>query len=588
MYNLIRFFQKSLAAKLVLVAGIVIVLLYAGNMLLQLRSAKSASESAIAQYGINLAKSYAGQMNVQPYAEFLKNPGENDNYWAIREELNRYRKQIGALYVYVVKINEKREPLMMIDGQPKDSDSASPINEVTDIPAAAIDQLLKGEAAHSPLIQNPEYGTYISAYAPVKDAQGKMIGVLGIDTEATVIDRISGDILRSNVLYYAGLAVLTLLALFLIAWFIAVALRPLRHLVLATENIAAGKLAEANEILSMHAVRSLDEIGSAYQSTKKMSDHLNALMAAVSSNVLGTSEQLAASMDVFVRQSEELVQLNQTVSSTAQKVDEGAQTQQQSAVESARSMEEITLSIGRVSEAAANVSEASREALDSAESGKDVILLMRRQIETIASSAGDTQELVEALGTYSRQIGEVLNIIVDIAEQTKLLALNASIEAARAGEHGSGFAVVAGEVRKLAELSSSSSSKIASLLTNIQKVSGEISHTMAAGSKEINEGVELSGQVEETFGSVVRLFRYVTEQIQEISASSEQISASSQTVAASVEEIASIARVSSGDTHEIHLLADQQLQAARQIAASAGQLSGMSHEMRIAVQKISI
>nr|WP_275983951.1 methyl-accepting chemotaxis protein [Paenibacillus hamazuiensis] len=251
-------------------------------------------------------------------------------------------------------------------------------------------------------------------------------------------------------------------------------------------------------------------------------------------------------------------------------------------------MEEITLSIGRVSEAAANVSEASREALDSAESGKDVILLMRRQIETIASSAGDTQELVEALGTYSRQIGEVLNIIVDIAEQTKLLALNASIEAARAGEHGSGFAVVAGEVRKLAELSSSSSSKIASLLTNIQKVSGEISHTMAAGSKEINEGVELSGQVEETFGSVVRLFRYVTEQIQEISASSEQISASSQTVAASVEEIASIARVSSGDTHEIHLLADQQLQAARQIAASAGQLSGMSHEMRIAVQKISI
>lgn len=584
----IRYFQERLAARLVLCTGIVIVMLFASNLLLQLSSAKSASESAIAQYGMNLAKSYVQQMNIQPYEEFLQNPVENEGYWSIRQALDRYRQQIGALYVYLVKINEHREPLIMIDGQPQDSESASPINEVTDIPAEAVNRLLNGESAHSSLIENPEYGNYISSYYPVKDAQGAVIGVLGIDTEASVIAGISGEIMRGNAWFYAGLTVLTILSLLLIAWLIASALRPMQYLVKAADSIAEGNLAKANETLSLYPVRSIDEIGAAYQSTKKMSDNLNELMEVVTSNVQGTAVQLAASMNTFVSQSRELVRLNQAVSTTAQKVDEGVQAQHQSAEESARSVEEISSSISRVSDAALNVSEASQRALESAESGKGIIQQMMNQIGVIAEAANDTREFVEDLSGYSSQIEEVLRNSMEIANQTKLLSLNASIEAARAGELGSGFAVVAGEVRKLAEMSSASSSQIASLLINIQRVSREISHTLADGHNEIKEGIHLSEQVDETFEVVVNLFRYTTEQIQEISASSEQITAGSQTVAASVEEIAALSQVSSDGTHEIHHMTNQQLEAAKQIAVLADQLNGMSHEMKLAVQKISV
>ncbi|WP_183184772.1 MULTISPECIES: methyl-accepting chemotaxis protein [Brevibacillus] len=125
-----------------------------------------------------------------------------------------------------------------------------------------------------------------------------------------------------------------------------------------------------------------------------------------------------------------------------------------------------------------NIFSASQQALDKAESGTVTINEMKDQVQVIASVTHETNASVSVLNRYSLQIGEVLRSISQIANQTKLLALNASIEAARAGEHGSGFAVVAGEVRKLAEESTSATDQIASLLYNIQHESSIISEKM--------------------------------------------------------------------------------------------------------------
>lgn len=180
---------------------------------------------------MKLAQSYVNEMDAIPYADFLKDPQETELYWNLRQELDHYRTRIRALYVYFVRIDEANQPLLMIDGQPKNSDSASPINEVTDIPAEAVERLLNGEMASSPVIDNPQYGKYISTYAPVKDETGKFIGVLGIDTEATAVDHIADSVIEDSIPYFIGFIGLIVLATVVIVWFISRTLRPLRLIV---------------------------------------------------------------------------------------------------------------------------------------------------------------------------------------------------------------------------------------------------------------------------------------------------------------------------------------------------------------------
>lgn len=275
-------------------------------------------------------------------------------------------------------------------------------------------------------------------------------------------------------------------------------------------SIASGKLAEAGVLLQANPVRSSDEIGQAYHAMVKMSKNLNQIIHGIASNVTEVADQLVRSTDQFTQKSKQLLQINHNVEESVEQVKEGAETQYLSAKESARSMEDFSVAIQRVSEGSMNIFSASQQALDKAESGTVTINEMKDQVQVIASVTHETNEFVSVLNRYSLQIGEVLRSISQIANQTKLLALNASIEAARAGEHGSRFAVVAGEVRKLAEESTSATDQIASLLYNIQHESSIISEKMKMGEFEVKRGISLSEQTESYFHHVVDQFRFVT------------------------------------------------------------------------------
>jgi methyl-accepting chemotaxis protein len=588
MVKIVAFIKERLVVRLVAAIMAVILLLSAGYIVSQIGNTKIASEKAISSYGVKIAQSYAKQMDTSPYVEFLKDPKENDLYWSLRQDLDRYRTQIGALYVYFVRLDDNQKPLIMIDGQPKDSDSASPINEVTDIPPDAIAALLNGQSSSSPMITNDKYGQYISAYSPVKAADGKIIGVLGIDTEAAVVNSIASSVLKDSVMYYLLLFGLTVVALALIVWFIVRSLRPLRLIVSGAESIASGNLAEAGALLAANPVRSTDEIGSAYKAMVKMSENLNEIMGSIVSNVSVTADQLVLATEQFTKESQQLLEINRAVTETVGQVNEGAQTQQESANESAQSMHEITQAIQRVSETSMNVSDASGQALAAAESGKVTIHRMKDQIRIISKVTHETNESVIVLQGHSQQIEQVLRSITDIANQTKLLALNASIEAARAGEQGSGFAVVAGEVRKLADESSSSALQIALLLQNIQNESTLIGEKMLNGTKEITQGVDLSEKAEASFINMVDQFRFITSEIQEVSAGAEEMSASSQEVAATVSNIADIAKISSIRTQDVNELTQQQLTAAQHIADSSAALSGLANDMKKTLQQLKL
>lgn len=150
----------------------------------------------------------------------------------------------------------------------------------------------------------------------------------------------------------------------------------------------------------------------------------------------------------------------------------------------------------------------------------DKMIVLKQRIQIIA-------ELILELSEYIQQIGSIIGLVEDIAEQTNMLALNAAVEAARAGEHGKGFAVVAGEIRKLADESKQATTKIASLINDIQHTTNSTVMATEEGSKEIESGVKLANNIDENFkvlnNSLAKLLEFV-ESVTTTSESQEKLS----------------------------------------------------------------
>lgn len=144
----------------------------------------------------------------------------------------------------------------------------------------------------------------------------------------------------------------------------------------------------------------------------------------------------------------------------------------------------------------------------------DKMIVLKQRIQIIA-------ELILELSEYIQQIGSIIGLVEDIAEQTNMLALNAAVEAARAGEHGKGFAVVAGEIRKLADESKQATTKIASLINDIQHTTNSTVMATEEGSKEIESGVKLAGNIEENFNVLNNTLNSLMKFIENVSFNSE-------------------------------------------------------------------
>lgn len=585
--RMIGFFRKRLVARIVAVVTLVIVIISAGSVLLQLANMKSAAQEAISSYNIQIAQSYVNQLDTAAYAEFAKEPKENDLFLTIRDELDDFRVRIGAMYVYFVKIDDKGTPLIMVDGM-KDADKASPINEVTDMPGDAVQKLLQGSTASSPIIDNEEYGKYISSYAPLLDSSGALIGVIGIDTAVSVVSDIESDIIKSSIPFYVLLLFITVAAIAIVLRFVVKGLRPLKVLKASVDKMAHGELAQANQILTAYHLRSEDEIGSTFKAMIHMSGNLNKIISDMVAGVAATTNILVDSTEQFSRNAEEMLVMSKTVDHSVQHIRQGAHTQKQGASDSANAMEEIAKGITSVSESSTAVSDAATSALATAQSGKESMTQMKNQMENISAVAGDVAAMVDVLSGYSQEIGGALQAVRDFATQTKLLALNASIEAAHAGEHGKGFAVVADEVRKLAEASSLSVQMISDLLLGIQQESQHIGTKMGVTAKEIGQGVAITAEAEQAFTHVVDAFRTVTQRIQEVSASAEEMTAGSEEAAASVHAIAHIASGVSERSDEIYRLTSEQSVMFQKVAQTSSLLRQQTHEMSEAVKKVNV
>ncbi|NEN81920.1 methyl-accepting chemotaxis protein [Paenibacillus elgii] len=345
--------------------------------------------------------------------------------------------------------------------------------------------------------------------------------------------------------------------------------RPIRHI----QQLMAQ--AQDGDLTVSGTYRSRDEIGLLTNDFNGMIAGLRALIVKISmeaQNLSASSEQLLAS-------SEQSTQSTNQVVHAIQEIAGGADQQYQSTTESVRAMEEMATGINRIAEFSSNVSTMSVEASKEAAEGNKSIQNAVSQMDLIRTSVSESAQMVNQLGIRSQEIGQIVDVITDISAQTNLLALNAAIEAARAGEHGRGFAVVADEVRKLAEQSRQSAEQISGIIKQIQSETKTAVVAMDKGNREVENGTVVMKEAGEAFRNILVAVQEVANQMQEVSAASEEMSAGTEQITASLHQMKSISEAAFSRTESVAAASEEQLATMEEISDAVNALTKMAQEM---------
>ena len=240
----------------------------------------------------------------------------------------------------------------------------------------------------------------------------------------------------------------------------------------------------------------------------------------------------------------------QEMSSTADEIARGADTQKVKMTQSASSVEEMTMTAGEVARNSQEASGIAQEASNTAQEGQRVVTEAVASMQLVAEAVGESSTVIAALGRSSDQIGEIVGTIEDIADQTNLLALNAAIEAARAGEQGRGFAVVADEVRKLAERTTKATKEIAEMIRQIQADTKIAVTSMEEGTERVGKGVMLANETSDALTRIQSLVMQTAGMIQQIAAAAEEQSTTTYQIARDLEAVSQVGEETSGGAEE--------------------------------------
>ena len=388
---------------------------------------------------------------------------------------------------------------------------------------------------------------YFAAFDPIKNQQSEIIGALLV---AVPEDNYFAGFNR--IMIIIGVIALVLIVgvnLFIFS-FTKKIMNPLVNMVDTANRLADGDLTFAVD------VDRKDEIGQLLEAMSNMVEkwrHVVNEVKSVSDNIASAGHQLSAS---------------------AEQISRGSSEQAGRASQVATATEEMSQTVIDIARNANNIAASSAETLNLAREGETIVHRSVNEVKEIAQTVDESASLVRSLGERSKHIGEIVNVINDIADQTNLLALNAAIEAARAGEQGRGFAVVADEVRKLAERTALATSEISDMIkANTDEVFRAVD-SMENASSKVNAGVELSSQAGGALEVIVKKADELQIMVQQIASATEEMSATAEEVSKDIEQIALVSKESSSSS-------EQTTQAALELSSLSTNLQTTVGEFRL-------
>jgi methyl-accepting chemotaxis protein len=350
---------------------------------------------------------------------------------------------------------------------------------------------------------------------------------------------------------------------------------PIHELKETSEIIASGDLTKD---VSLDAKGDIQKLVSSFEMM------LNSLREIVS-DVRETSSLVSSTSDNLASISEEMNSTTEEVSTAIQRIASGAQHQAEKIKEVVKIVGDQLTSVEQVVSSAESAADASTKASEVAQKGGDsaqVALQKMREIQAVVDGA---TEIVRKLGERTKEIHQIVNVITNIAQQTNLLALNAAIEAARAGEHGRGFAVVADEVRKLAEGSGRAASQISVLVDQIETETRKAVDQMESGAKDVSVGATVIDSALASLEDIAATIQQTAAMVQEITAATEEQKASAEKIVQAVDDVAKIAEDTSASSEQTCISTESLTASMQEMTASAQELARLAGLMQSSVER---
>ena len=425
---------------------------------------------------------------------------------------------------------------------------------------------------------------YTASFTPYRWIVGTGVWIDYIDNKVAEVQAAADAEFRSNLIM--SIIVMIVLEIFLI--FVSIVLsrrmiQPIRDLTEAVNVLATGDFRLSNNSIPIDAERG-DEIGVMSRAVLDLRKNVHGMVKQVmesAEQVAAASEQLTASAD------QSSLAINQVADSIVRVA--GAATEQFSEVENAtRQSEQLKTNMNTFTDTLSAASSKISETNSAAENGGKSVADAVDQMKIIESSVSDASAVIAQLGEESDKIGKIVDAISAIADQTNLLALNAAIEAARAGEHGRGFAVVADEVRKLAEQSQTSAQEISNLIGSIQAKAQDAVHSMQDSVSQVQSGATSVDGAGKTFKEIAIMVTDVAEGSQRMEAIVADLVGSTEVITKSVEHINVKSREVAKESETVSAASEEQTATMHEIADASRSLATQAQQMQEVIARFKI
>jgi methyl-accepting chemotaxis protein len=404
---------------------------------------------------------------------------------------------------------------------------------------------------------------------------GEHIGALSIGFSMVNIE----NAIEKNYLIFAllGLGIFLIIG-FILYFFSNKIIKIINQLKSNLEVIASGDFSIK---ISKKLLKRKDELGIMAASVQETVSTLGATLKEVRMQ----SQEVNSNADVLAGTSEEMSRSSQELAETIQQVAEGATNQARDLDDIIHSLSELTANIDQVYSELEGVKSETEHAENKAVTGKKEMDTLVTTITEIQGSFNEVASKIENLTDSIQEISGITDLIAGISEQTNLLALNAAIEAARAGEHGKGFAVVADEVRKLAEESSQSAQQISNLVNSIVKETDEVLTTSRKVDASVKEQTKSVNRTEESFGEILNAVENISPLMDRTYHVMDNIINSKEVVMEKVEGISAITEENSAATQQVAAASEEMTASAEEVASTANCLSDVAQTLEDDVSK---